>query len=329
MTIPFVHQLHLDQDWLYHQIDDLEKRVTAMQGRAFRHTIIVEFLGALNAAELVASLWVIHQRAFDGQSKSREVLQEVALGAGALAQLPYGILTEAYALADDLELQGIKSLFVPKRPQNLRVDQAAENEYYDIPLGLRRQAARTQDRNVLDRLLHDQNARVIALLLDNPRITERDVVQMAAKRPTRPEILELIAKHHRWSTQYRIRKAIACNPDCSYSLARPLLETLLKQDLQELISMGVLSGQLRADAQKLCQKYKGDIDIFDDKESAWKELADLCAEFEKDVDPELLIMEVDSDEEECEEWLNGMTTGLMEGTLKLVPVEMDEDSSEP
>ena len=87
-----------------------------------------------------------------------------------------------------------------------------ENQALDLPLGLRRAAARTTDRLVLDRLMHDKNPLVIGLLLDNPRVVERDVVRIAAMRPTTIEIVTLIASHRRWGSQYSVRKAIVCNP---------------------------------------------------------------------------------------------------------------------
>ena len=97
---------------------------------------------------------------------------------------------------------------------------------------MRRSAARSKDRLLLDRLLHDRNPAVIQNLLDNRRLVERDVVRIAAMRPTNPDVLSALARHARWSANYRVRKALACNPYTPRPLAIRLLPSLLVQDLR-------------------------------------------------------------------------------------------------
>ena len=58
-----------------------------------------------------------------------------------------------------------------------------------LTLGERKSLARRPDRAMLDRLLHDPHPDVIRRLLRNPRLTEDDVVRLAARRPGRPEVL--------------------------------------------------------------------------------------------------------------------------------------------
>lgn len=112
-------------------------------------------------------------------------------------------------------------------------------------------------RLVLDRLLHDRDPRVIAALLDNPRLAERDVVKIAAMRPTRAEVLACIAGHPRWATRYRVRKALAFNPATPLPLARALLPTLLHQDLVELAGSAVVAPLLRDAVRSLATAIRG------------------------------------------------------------------------
>ena len=129
-----------------------------------------------------------------------------------------------------------------------------DNEHLPLPLGVRRQAARGRNRDKIDRLLHDRDHRVIQLLLDNPLLTERDVIAIAARRPTRAEVLKTVASHKKWSSRYRIRKAIACNPHTPESIAIRLLPTLLIQDLRFLASSGALLPELREEAYALIKR---------------------------------------------------------------------------
>jgi hypothetical protein len=259
-------------------------------------------------------------------------MQEFALEPSAVSQLPYETLQEGYQIARDKGLESIQGLFFigrlevePGKPiQHMDTQGISTNEHLEMPLGLRRKAAREQNRHVLDRLLHDQNWRVIELLLDNPRITERDVVKIAARRPTQPAILELISKHPKWSGRYRIRKSIVCNPKTPYPLARSLLDTLLQQDIQEVVNLGVLDGQLMEEARLLLRRRKGPTST--DLDDAFAEMEDLIAQFDDDLQQEAeWVSELEKQEEQdLEDWMSNVTQGLIDGTLPLVPV-IDED----
>ena len=63
-------------------------------------------------------------------------------------------------------------------------------------------------------------------------LVERDVVSVAARRPTRSEILEIISRHRKWASRYRVRKALACNPYTPHQISRRLLSTLMYQDVR-------------------------------------------------------------------------------------------------
>lgn len=128
------------------------------------------------------------------------------------------------------------------------------NEYAKQSVGERCTSARGRSRNKLDRLLHDRDHRVIAILLDNPLLREQDVVKIAAMRPTRPEVLELLARHRRWASRYAVRKAIACNPHTPPPISRRLVPTLLKQDLKALIGAGSIPEEVRQQARALLRR---------------------------------------------------------------------------
>ena len=246
-AIPFV-----DFFWISEQIENLKRRVHALPEREMKHSVLVEFLSTLGEEEFVTVLFVVQRQAYGGDSKARELMQEIALEPSAISQLSYEFVKKAYQVCVEHNLVSVQRLFFvePKRT-NDRDKVFIQNRYLDLPLGVRKQAARTQERVLIDRLLHDRNWRVIELLLNNPRLVERDVVSIAARRPTPPELLEKIFKHPKWSGRYRVRKALACNPNTAYPLARQLLGTFLRQDLQECLSVGIFREQLAKEAEVL------------------------------------------------------------------------------
>lgn len=231
----------------------LERRVHALPERAMRRAVLREALVDLHVPDLVALLAISHERGRHGRGDSRELLQELALEPTVFHELTYPVVHQSYALASDAGLPGVAALFLSARGQpNPTVEQAFQgNEHLDHPVGIRRAWARGADRDRLDRLVHDRDWRVITLLLDNPRVVERDVVRIAAMRPTRPEVLELVATHRRWASRYVVRKALALNPSTPAPIVRRLLPTLMRQDLRAGLQAGCLDPELQAEARRL------------------------------------------------------------------------------
>ena len=241
--------------WIDKQVDDLERRITALRERAMRRSVAVEAISVLDAPELVAFLDVLLSRVSAGQGASREVLQEMALEPVVFTDLPYDHLRASYQVARDGGLVQVAGFFLGSPVRARTVAEAADdNQHLDMPLGTRRSAARASDRFTLDRLVYDRNPKVIALLLDNPRIVERDVIKIAAGRPTNAGVLALGAGHRKWASRYRVRKALACNPYTPAPVARRLLPTLMRQDLRDLQNSKVLSAELRSLALSLTRR---------------------------------------------------------------------------
>ena len=67
-----------------------------------------------------------------------------------------------------------------------------------LTLGERKSLARKPDRRMFDRVLRDPHPDVIALLLQNPRLTETDVVRLCSRRPGVAEVLSRVFAS-RWS----------------------------------------------------------------------------------------------------------------------------------
>lgn len=234
-------------------VNSLERRVVALRERQMRRTVVLEALSSLDEVELVALLHVILQRVEAGRGPTREVIQEMALEPVIFTEMPYERLKDAYSIASQEGLHRVAGFFLgdPLRLNTTIEEARSDNQYLELPLGLRRAAARQKDRNVLDRLLHDRDPRVIKLLLNNPRIIERDVVKIAAMNPTSSEVLEVVAGHRRWSSRYRVRKTLACNPYTPAPIARRLISTLLRQDLHVVAGTRGLDPSLKALAREL------------------------------------------------------------------------------
>ncbi|TMA10475.1 MAG: hypothetical protein E6J86_15330 [Deltaproteobacteria bacterium] len=118
-------------------------------------------------------------------------------------------------------------------------------------LGERRSLARTRDRDLLSRLATDQDPTVVKHVLQNPRCTEREVLAAASRRPQRPEVLEEIFLSRRWSSNRRVRRALALNPYCPPALASAALALLTAPDLREVAADLTISSDVRVHARRL------------------------------------------------------------------------------
>jgi hypothetical protein len=227
-----------------------------------RRAVVVEAIQDLEALDLVAILVLLMARARSGSGRARAVLQQLALEPTVFREMPYERIEAAYKAARTVQLDGVARFFLSSalEPPEEATNKFVGNRHLDLPLGTRRSAARSTDRFKLDRLVHDRDHRVIAILLNNPRLTERDAIRIAAMRPTRPEILEVLARHPRWSSRYRIRKALACNPATPDTIARRLLPTLMRQDLRHALEAGVLPAELVPEVRRMLRGRDADTD---------------------------------------------------------------------
>lgn len=103
-----------------------------------------------------------------------------------------------------------------------------------LTLGERKALARSWKRDVLERLVLDPSADVVKLLLDNPRITETDVLRLSTARRASAAALGLVLTHKRWSVRPRVRRALLRNPNLPEAAAVRLVGLLNRVEQREL-----------------------------------------------------------------------------------------------
>lgn len=224
----------------------------ALKEPAVRPHMLRQALQKMDDPLLLVLLHRLLIKAETGQTSARSLLTTLALAPSVLDELSESHQQRLHKLSEEGGLVAVRRLLLQPQFNKKHLIQAYDdNEHLSLPLGSRRQAARGRNRGKLNRLLHDRDYRVIQLLLDNPLITERDVIAITARRPTRPEVMQVIASHKKWSSRYRVRKALVCNPHTPDGIALRLLPTLLIQDLRFLVSSGSLLPELRTEARAL------------------------------------------------------------------------------
>ncbi|MCC6644194.1 MAG: hypothetical protein IT374_01310 [Polyangiaceae bacterium] len=120
-----------------------------------------------------------------------------------------------------------------------------------LTLGERKALARRPTRAHLEKLLLDPDPMVLEALLMNPRLTEDDVLTVAAKRPGAPALLAVIARSGRWSVRARVRMALALNPEVPPELGVPLVSLLSRQELRLVLEVTDACPAVRGAAREL------------------------------------------------------------------------------
>ena len=240
------------------RIEQLLRRVDSILDRRMRAAAVAGALERRSDPEVVATLADAIEAAMLGDRRARTLIEELALSPSLLSDMPRERIENLQSLASGVGLSECAST-IARSIEAIGASTAitpSGNRALPLPLGVRRQAARTTDRFTIDRLLRDRDHRVISLLLQNPRVRERDVVTIAAQRPTTPEIMRCIAGHHRWGSAPSVRVALAANPATPSEISVRLLPTLLIQELETLITVGDLSPVIRGEALRLRERHR-------------------------------------------------------------------------
>ena len=222
---------------------------------------LVGALGEGSPDEWVQALSAIVARAhLVDDADAMETLQALT-HAAAEPSLPYELRQRLYTAAVERNLPTIARLFLIASPQGELPHQLTKQlgperplrptDARPLTLGERKALARTHRRDKLTLLIRDPHPQVVAIVLDNPHITEQDVVKMAASRPAVPEALAKIAAHARWSVRHAIKRALVLNPSTPLADAIRIATTLRAPELTELANDHSLPETLRKHATEV------------------------------------------------------------------------------
>lgn len=101
-----------------------------------------------------------------------------------------------------------------------------------LSLGEKVNIARRAGLGLIQKLRDQPQPKVIAALLENPRLTEGSLLPMLTRDTTPGPVLETVANDRRWGVRYPVRAALARNPSTPVQTALRTLPHLRKTDLQ-------------------------------------------------------------------------------------------------
>ena len=149
----------------------------------------------------------------------------------------------------------VQASLLPSVPAELRriADELLISRLPQLPLGQKLTLARRASARVAGALLAEGHERVARLVLDNPFLTETQVLRALAGSKLPAAVVESIARHSKWRTRADVRLALLRHPQMSLALRLTLLQELPLRSLQTLAESPSLSPHLR-------RYYRGQLD---------------------------------------------------------------------
>lgn len=235
----------------------LARRVAALPEPAMRRIAVVEALRDAPPPEVVAMLDALLTNARTEPGPPwQATLQTLAAALGDEALFAYDTRAALYAAAKAADRQEIARLFFaavagpPESSTPPEPEQPVMPRGKPLTLGERKSLARGGRRDVLLRLARDPDAQVIRILLGNPRLTERDVVFIASRRPVHADVLRAVFESA-WMARYAVKRTLVLNPYTPSDLGVRLVTTLHAADLRAVADDGNLSDPVRDEAKAL------------------------------------------------------------------------------
>jgi len=238
----------------------LAGRLKGIRDPVMRTALAAAFLRDQPAELVVATLHEICVDVRHSRDPAEHALADALTAALCdAAAVPYEVRAHLYEAAKQSGHDEVGRLLFEASPAAGRddLDRILSPERQVVPrgriltLGERKTLARTHRRDLIMHVVRDPHPVVVTVLLDNPHVTEADVVAIAASRAAHPDSLAAVAVHPRWRVRQPIKRALVKNPATPVHLSVRLLVTLRAIDLREIAADPHLPDELRKQAEAL------------------------------------------------------------------------------
>jgi len=123
-----------------------------------------------------------------------------------------------------------------------------------IPLGQKVTLGRRGPARVAGMLLAEGHPQVLAVVLDNPHLTEAQILKVLSREKLPASVVPAILRHRKWSISYNVRVALLRQPSAPLAAILSFLPQLTVSDLRELAAPGIVPQNLRRYIQAEVQR---------------------------------------------------------------------------
>jgi len=123
-----------------------------------------------------------------------------------------------------------------------------------LPLGQKITLARRGPARVAGALLAEGHAQIASIVLDNPYLTEAQILKALSREKLPAPVIPAIIQHRKWSLSYNVRLALIRHPAAALATILSYLPELTVSDLRELAAPGIVPESLRKYLQAEVQR---------------------------------------------------------------------------
>jgi hypothetical protein len=123
-----------------------------------------------------------------------------------------------------------------------------------LPLGQKITLARRGPARVAGALLAEGHAQTAPIVLDNPYLTEAQILKALSREKLPAPVIPAIVQHRKWSLSYNVRLALIRHPAAPLATILSYLPQLTVSDLRELAAPGIVPESLRKYLQAEVQR---------------------------------------------------------------------------
>jgi hypothetical protein len=178
-----------------------------------------------------------------------------------LAQHPRTPKRIAIAVVRQLYLFDLVRLnLLPSAPTDIRrvAEEIILTRIPQLPVGQKLTLARRGPPRVAGALLAEGHAQGLKLALNNPFLTESQVLKVLAKPGVPERVVAAIAQHPKWASQYNVRAALVRNPHTPVPCLLAFLPHLTLADLKEIARLQELAPFSKKYIQRELERRRGD-----------------------------------------------------------------------
>lgn len=175
----------------------------------------------------------------------------------ALCFHPRGPRLVTLRLIRDLYLMDLVQLTLsPAVPAELKrnAEEQLLTRLPQIPLGQKITLARRGPARVAGALLAEGHPQVLSVVLDNPYLTEAQVLKALSRAKIPTSVVPAVIHHRKWPLSYNVRIALLRQPSAPLSTILSYLPQLTVSDLRELAAPGIVPETLRKYIQAEVQR---------------------------------------------------------------------------
>ncbi|HET9400416.1 MAG TPA: hypothetical protein VFO34_05655 [Candidatus Acidoferrales bacterium] len=180
-------------------------------------------------------------------ARKKELLRDYRVKR-ALAFHPHVPRTVALRLVRELYTMDLMRLaLAPASPADLRTvaEQALIARLSQLALGEKIALARQASARVVSALLIEGHRKIVAPALDNPRLTESQILKVLSKEKIAPPVMTAICHHTKWASLATVRMALVRHRQTPLDAAAKFLRLMTHAELQTIATLRSISAALR------------------------------------------------------------------------------------